>query len=477
MKGITNRQLPYYLITIALFIGLAGPFLVGEGMFMDGLLYSVISNNLAHGNGSFWNLQLTQTLYPEFREHPPLAFGLQSIFYRAMGDGLYIDKLYSLFTVILTVILTVGIWRSSSDKNTKSYTWLALFFWFIMPMTTWCAANNMLENTMMVFTTLSVFLILKSQNNYRVIFLLLSGFSIFLAFFSKGFVGLFPLSGPFWIWLFTRKHDIIRCMVDTFILTIGLIIPISMVVMFIPEGVSYFSGYMDKQVLGSLESVQTVDNRFYILWFLLQQIIPILILSGIVLLIKKRKRIETVVDRKKAQLYYAIGLIALSGIVPMIISLKQRAFYLSATLPLIAIAIAGIMSPYIIVLFNKYPVRQKVNNIMKLSGMTALIVTIIISFTFINKPARDKAMLNDIKTIINKVPRSETISGERKLYSVWSLHGYLKRYADINLYKGFSDQYRYYITDKESRDSIPVDYKEISLNLEKYRLFKRYKDN
>jgi hypothetical protein len=53
MKGIRNRQLPYYLITIALFIGLAGPFLVGEGMFMDGLLYSVISNNLAHGNGTF----------------------------------------------------------------------------------------------------------------------------------------------------------------------------------------------------------------------------------------------------------------------------------------------------------------------------------------------------------------------------------------------------------------------------------------
>jgi hypothetical protein len=446
-------------------------------MFMDGLLYSVISNNLAHGNGTFWNLHLTETMYPEFREHPPLAFGLQSLFYMALGDGLYIDKLYSLFTIILTVILTIGIWRTNSDKNTKSYTWLPFFFWVIMPMTTWCAANNMLENTMMVFTTLSVFLILKSQNNYRVIFLLLSGFSIFLAFFSKGFVGLFPLSGPFWIWLFTRKHNIIRCMVDTFILTIGLIIPISMVVMFIPEGVSYFSAYMDKQVLGSLESVQTVDNRFYILWFLLQQLIAIIILTGIVLLIKKRKRVETLIDHEKAQVYYAIGLIALSGIVPIMVSLKQRAFYLSATLPLIAIAVAGIIAPYIMALLNKYPVRKKANTILKLSGMTALIVTIIISFTFINKPARDKAMLNDIKTIINEIARSETISGERKLYSVWSLHGYLKRYADINLYKGFSVQYRYYITDKESRDSIPVDYKEISLNLEKYRLFKRYKDN
>ncbi len=416
-------------------------------------------------------------MHPEFREHPPLAFGLQSLFYRALGDGLYIDKLYSLFTVILTVILTIGIWRTNSDKHTKSYTWLPLFFWFIMPMTTWCDANNMLENTMMVFTTLSVFLILKSRDNYRVIFLLLSGFSIFLAFLSKGFVGLFPLSAPFWFWLFTRKHDFVRCMADTFILTLALIIPLSIIAMFIPEGFNYFSAYINKQVITSLESVQTVDSRFYILWFLLQQLIAIIILTGIVLLIKKRKRVETLIDHEKAQVYYAIGLIALSGIVPIMVSLKQRAFYLSATLPLIAIAVAGIIAPYIMALLNKYPVRKKANTILKLSGMTALIVTIIISFTFINKPARDKAMLNDIKTIINEIPRSETISGERKLYSVWSLHGYLKRYADINLYKGFSDQYRYYITDKESRDSIPVDYKEISLNLEKYRLFKRYKDN
>jgi hypothetical protein len=473
MKGITSRQLPYYLITIALFIGLAGPFLVGEGMFMDGLLYSVISNNLSHGSGTFWNLHLTETLDPEFGGHPPLVFRLQSLFYSAFGDGLYIDKLYSLFTIVLTVLLTIGIWRSNSDTNTKSYTWLPLFFWFLMPMTTWCAANNMLENTMMVFTTLSVFLILKSQNNYRIIFLLLSGFSIFLAFFSKGFVGLFPLSGPFWIWLFTRKFDFVRCLVDTFILSLALIIPMSIIVMFIPEGFDYFSAYIDKQVIGSLESVQTVDNRFYILWFLLQQIIPILILSGIVLLIKKRKRIETAIDRKKAQLYYAIGMIALSGIVPMMVSLKQRAFYLSATLPLIAIAFAGIMVPYIMALLNKYPVGRKANIIWKLFGITALIVTIILSFTFINKPARDKAMLNDIKTIIKEVPRSETISGEPNLYSVWSLHGYLKRYADINLHKGFNEKYSYFLTGRESSETPPPDYKEIQLNLKNYRLYQK----
>ncbi len=472
MKGIASKQLPFYLMTFALFIGLAGPFLVGEGMFMDGLLYSVISNNLAHGEGSFWNLHFTETLYPEFREHPPLAFGLQSIFYVAFGDELYIDKLYSLFTLIVTAILVIGIWRIQSDKNLKAYTWLPLFFWFMMPITTWCASNNMLENTMMVFTTLSVFLILKSRDNYRFIFLLLSGFSLFLALLSKGFVGLFPLSGPFWIWLFTRKHDFVRCMVDTFILTLALFIPISIIVMFLPEGVNYFSAYIDKQVIGSLESVQTVDNRFYILWFLLQQIIPILILSGIVLLIKKRKRIETAVDHKRAQLYYAIGLIALSGIVPMMISLKQRAFYLSATLPLLAVALAGIIAPYIISLFNKYPVGRKANNILKIFGLTALIATIVISFTFLHKPARDKAMLHDIRIIVSEVPRSETISGEKELYSVWSLHGYLKRYADINLNKGFKADYRYYLCGKESNNPIPDAYKEVPLNLKQYRLYK-----
>jgi hypothetical protein len=260
-------------------------------------------------------------------------------------------------------------------------------------------------------------------------------------------------------------------MVDTFILTLGMIIPISVIIMFIPEAITFFTAYMDKQVIGSLESVKTVDNRFYILWFLLQQIIPVILLSGIILLIKKRKRIEAGIEQKKQQIYYAIGMIALSGIVPMMISLKQRAFYLSATLPLVAIAIAGFMTPYIMALFNKYPIRQKVNTILTIFGIVALVGTLIFSLTFLNKPVRDKALLSDIKAITKEVPRSETISGEQNLYSVWSLHGYLKRYADINLNKGFKEDYRYYLSEKQSNKPIPEGYKEIDLNLKQYRLF------
>ena len=40
---------------------------------MDGLMYSAISKNLANGIGTFWNPYLSETLFPEFHEHPPLV--------------------------------------------------------------------------------------------------------------------------------------------------------------------------------------------------------------------------------------------------------------------------------------------------------------------------------------------------------------------------------------------------------------------
>lgn len=84
-----------FFITGIFFILICPNFLT-EGMFMDGLMYSAISKNLANGIGTFWNPYLSETLFPEFHEHPPLAFGIQSIFYNLFGESFYVEK-YILF--------------------------------------------------------------------------------------------------------------------------------------------------------------------------------------------------------------------------------------------------------------------------------------------------------------------------------------------------------------------------------------------
>jgi 4-amino-4-deoxy-L-arabinose transferase-like glycosyltransferase len=62
------------------------PRLLSYGMFRDGLTYSSIARNMAEGVGAFWSPYYTATLYPQFYEHPPFAFWLQSLAFRVFGE-------------------------------------------------------------------------------------------------------------------------------------------------------------------------------------------------------------------------------------------------------------------------------------------------------------------------------------------------------------------------------------------------------
>jgi hypothetical protein len=473
LQNTKNQQTAFLLILFAIFVITTGPFFFGEGMFMDGLLYSVISNNLAHHNGSFWNLYLTETLYPEFREHPPLAMAMQSTYYTFFGDSIYIDKLYSISTILITGFLIVSIWSATVEEQYRTYLWLPLFFWIIIPLVSWSAVNNILENTMMIFTTLSVYLLLKSFEKHRILLIFLSGLSLFGGFMSKGFVALFPLSTIFWMWLFTRKIKFLRVIGDTVLLSIATLLPFILIYFFFPQGVEYLKTYFNKQVIGSIETIQTVNSRFFILWALFQQILPVLVVISILLMISKRKKIKIESYNKISNIKYVIAATALSGIVPMMISLKQRGFYITTTLPLVAVASALFIIPLVHQMLNKNVTSSKLNRYLYLSGIFVFIIGIFLSLSFINKPIRDKAMLNDVRKITSVIPEKTCISGERNLYTRWSLHGYLKRYGNIDLNKGYNKTHQFFLTGKNSIVEIPKDFKEVSLKLELYKLYQK----
>jgi 4-amino-4-deoxy-L-arabinose transferase-like glycosyltransferase len=75
-------------------------------------------------------------------------------------------------------------------------------FWVIIPLVSWSASNNMLENTMMIFTSFSILLFIRAVNENRYLFYFLGGVMLFLGFLTKGFVSLFPLSILLWQTLF-----------------------------------------------------------------------------------------------------------------------------------------------------------------------------------------------------------------------------------------------------------------------------------
>ena len=106
-----SKDYPLYLIVTGIFLIIISPGLLSEGMFMDGIVYSTISKNLASGIGSFWNPHFTSTCFPVFHDHPPLAFWIQSVFYKLFGESLLIEKFYSLFTYIIVGYNILRIWK------------------------------------------------------------------------------------------------------------------------------------------------------------------------------------------------------------------------------------------------------------------------------------------------------------------------------------------------------------------------------
>ena len=111
-----NIKGPAYFV-IGLISILLLPKVFQQGIFFDGLIYSSVSNNMANGQGSFWDPSYSQTIWLHFHEHPPLALGLQSIFIKVFNGAFFAEKLYSLLMGILSIIFIIKIWKSAFKEN------------------------------------------------------------------------------------------------------------------------------------------------------------------------------------------------------------------------------------------------------------------------------------------------------------------------------------------------------------------------
>ena len=116
MKSDRVFHLVFFSLVILLFI----PNLLQSGMFVDGVLYSAISKNLSDGLGTFWSPHFSETVFPVFRDQPPLVFGMQSLFFRLLGDSMYVEKIYAFFIICITLVLIHILWRSIF-KNNKEF--------------------------------------------------------------------------------------------------------------------------------------------------------------------------------------------------------------------------------------------------------------------------------------------------------------------------------------------------------------------
>ena len=263
-----------WLLIFALVCVLLFPVLLMRGMFLDGVIYATVSRNMAVGIGDLWHPAYTATI-PQFYEAPPLAFLLESWFFRLFGDQWWVERLYSAVTVLPTGVIIVLIWRRlvRHAEELRGFSWVPVALWVLMTNWSWTYRHNLLENTMGIFTALAIYGSLRAMENTRwwAAWAGAAALSIAAAILTKGPVGLFPTVAPTLIWLTLRRQSFCKTLLVQTTLVAFLFGAVG-ILLTRPTAREFLWTYFNQQVLCSLQGQRELtDSRlgqFNLLWLL-----------------------------------------------------------------------------------------------------------------------------------------------------------------------------------------------------------------
>ncbi len=335
----------------------------------------------------------------------------------------------------------------------------------MFPLVNWTYANNMLENTVTVFVLLSTYFLMLNFKKRNHLMLFFAGISLFAAFLTKGLTALFVWSVPFFYFLVFRKINFKQLFSDTFFLIFYTVFPFLLLFSFSKDGNSFFTHYFNNQILKNV-NLQTVNNHFYIIPGIIKEMIVPGVLFFILLTILKIKKQKIIIrnEYRKNALFFL--LIALAGILPIMISIKQRNFYIVPALPFLAISSAFLLNDVFSCFKGSVNFFKRKLFIFLSYGLFVLSFVIILFVA--GKPGRDKDKVYDCYKLKTEIPENEIISLNAHSRSDWSFLAYLQRYGKYSV--EVNNKNTYYLTDRNFSDST---YERVNLGLKKYILYKK----
>lgn len=458
----------YFISTFLILSLILLPGLVKNGMFLDGVTYATISRNLSHGLGSIFSPFYTQTLYSAFYQHPPLVFIIQSVFFRILGDSIYTERIYSFFIALILSGLIMMIISRISPIHRK-YSWFPVLLWIVIPSVNWALKNNLLENTMSIFTLLSVFFTIYAIDKKKLFLLIISSLSIILAFLCKGPVGLFPIIVPLAFIIGDNFKNWKKMICYQLFLIVSVIVLFILIMILLPELKNNILNYYEEQVKPSVVvgAIKTVNNRFHITGILISQLTIPLIISFLTYLFSRKTIKSHSIESKFNSIPYFI--IAVSASFPVIITKKQYGFYITPSYPIYSIAFSIVLIPYLKVLFSE--LKKVTVQIINYANCFLMLLVLILTFYNTGKYSREKSKLTDIIKICKIIDKDEIIGVSKKTWEDWSLAAYLYRINYISL--DCNQKKHYFLAYKEEFPSIESELKDYSkspLHLENFYL-------
>ena len=214
------------------------------------------------------------------------------------------------------------------------------------------------------------------------------------------------------------------------------------VILFSPDVYSHLYNYLHHQMIGGLLHVQTVASRFYIIYVLLvQAILPLAMLSIVALFrIKSRpfyrfvffwrggERLTAiqVEHSKTGWLMLALGL---SGVLPIMLGLKQQEFYVVPTLPFFAMAMACLL--YDLIEDWLLGIDKLAHRILVAFAVLFFGSGLVLNIASIHKINSNVELLSDMKVILPYLGEGETVSVSNEIVQAPEVAEYFYRYKQV----------------------------------------------
>ncbi|EHS52868.1 hypothetical protein PDO_1275 [Rhizobium sp. PDO1-076] len=461
--------------------------LVQQSFFFDGTIYSSIARNLAEGIGSAWHLQFSKTLFPLFAEHPPLMMMIQSVGFRLFGDTTLVDRGFTLLTFLGSGVILLCIWRrlNEDDWVSRLAAPLALIFALIAGRVSWAFANGLLENLLIVFTSVAVLLVVEAYREAhvtswmrRIGLMIAAATAVFLALMTKGPVGLFPLATPGLYWLAFRRPSFSQVLVDSIII-LAVIAALFAVLWKFDGPREAVERYWSIQILSSLsgERGNTSGGWSAARTLLRVNAYPLLITLGIFVWAwvsrnnVHRLRLRDVRSRRAIFLL----LVGFSASLPLLVSPRVSSFYFNPSLLYFGAGLATLCVPLAISLLSGVGSSPM---IWTRRGLyTGLVASLVYVASLTGSLGRDGPQILDAQKIASYMCSSDrlcsrVISTCGEVWQNWALHAYLQRSHKLSLAPVLTDDMNYLLAD-ESCDVDASGFKDVGIGLSQYRLLQR----
>lgn len=472
-----------WLFVITYIIGMFLPRLAVEGMFADGLCYASISRNMAEGRGSLWEPFFSTSFWLPyntgsiFYENLPFTFWLQSWFFKIFGDYWWTERIYCALLLIGTSFLIVKIWQKAVLPPHKHYAWLPLFLWYGFPRVIWASPYNQLDYTEGFFSLVAVYFLIPSKNILPKGYLVVAGIITFVAFLSKGPVGIFPLSTPIIYWLVFRHQSLSKSLIATLIVVATFGLSFLLLWQHYPAK-SWLTHYFSQQFVSAIAGEREMSGegwkaRLYILPQILIENAPSIGFAFLFTFLTKR---FSKLKSQNNQYSSFFLLIALAASLPIMISPKQHEIYLLPAFPFYALATASFFLP----VFEDWAkeVKNHKNLIYWKNGLAIILVGVFIySGLMWGKPGREEDILADMKQLSTVIPNRSKVGVCPNMMSDFVPHCYFQRYHKWELTTDLR-QSNFFVLQPDCdeefvRNLTNAKFIKVKLPTEKYLLYKK----